>query len=142
MGCHPADPDEGAAPGRHDISFYCEDVRKTVDELKRRGVEFKSKVIVRERSLEATLFYQYAVGVCYLAIGLFVYLRRNRAAHSIHFYCLCLASFALFTFHYTGKLNNFDKVMYWGNVVAGVFAPTIFVHFCLAFPESPSRWAR
>ena len=108
----------------------------------RQGVEFKSKVIVRERSLEATLLYQYAVGFCYLAIGLFVYLRRNRAAHSMHFYCLCLASFALFTFHYTGKLNNFDKVMYWGNVVAGLVAPTIFAHFCLAFPESPSRWAR
>ncbi len=25
----------------------------------------------------------------------------------------------LSTFHYTGKLNNFDKVMYWGNVAAG-----------------------
>jgi PAS domain S-box-containing protein len=109
--------------------------------IRRHGVEFKSKVIVRERALEATLLYQYAVGVCYLAIGLFVYLRRNRAAHSILFYCLCLASFALFTFHYTGKLNNFDKVMYWGNVLAGLFAPTIFVHFCLAFPDS-TRWAR
>ncbi len=110
--------------------------------IQRQGVEFKSKVIVRERALEATLFYQYAVGACYLAIGLFVYLRRHRAAHSTHFYCLCLASFALFTFHYTGKLNNFDKVMYWGNVIAGLFAPSIFVHFCLAFPESVSRWAR
>ena len=110
--------------------------------IQRQGVEFKSKVIVRERSLEATLFYQYAVGLCYLAIGLFVYLRRNRAAHSIHFYCLCLASFVLFTFHYTGKLNNFDKVMYWGNIFSGLLAPSIFVHFCLAFPESLSRWAR
>ena len=110
--------------------------------VQRHGVEFKSKVIVRERSLEATLYYQYAVGLCYLAIGLFVYLRRIRAAHSIHFYCLCLTSFILFTFHYTGKLNNFDKVMYWGNIVAGLLAPTIFVHFCLAFPESVSRWAR
>ena len=109
--------------------------------IRRNGVEFKSKVIVRERSLEATLLYQYAVGVCYLAIGLFVYLRRSRAAHSILFYCLCLASFVLFTFHYTGKLNNFDKVMLWGNMLAGVIAPTIFVHFCLAFPES-TRWAR
>ncbi|MCC6538843.1 MAG: PAS domain-containing protein [Bryobacterales bacterium] len=110
--------------------------------VRRQGFEFKSKVIVRERAIERTLIYQYGIGLVYLAIGLFVYLRRSRAAHSIHFYTLCLASFVLFTFHYTGKLNNFEKVMYWGNVIAGLYAPTIFLHFCLAFPESASRWAR
>ena len=40
MGCHPADPDEGAPAGTHDISFYCDDIQKTVAELQRRGVEF------------------------------------------------------------------------------------------------------
>ena len=40
MGCHPADPDEGAPAGKHDISFYCDDLEKTVAELKGRGVEF------------------------------------------------------------------------------------------------------
>src|SRR6185369_12043273 len=40
MGCHPADPEEGASPGRHDISFYCDDIEKTVKELRGRGVEF------------------------------------------------------------------------------------------------------
>lgn len=111
--------------------------------IRRQNVEIKiSKVIVRERAIEATLIYQYAVGFCYLAIGLFVYLRRSRAAHAIHFYALCLASFVLCTFHYTGKLNNFDKVMYWGNVMAGLTAPSLFLHFCAAFPESPSRWVR
>ncbi|MBM3794855.1 MAG: PAS domain-containing protein [Acidobacteria bacterium] len=110
--------------------------------VRRQGFEFKSKVIVRERAIERTLLYQYGIGLVYLAIGLFVYLRRSRAAHSIHFYILCLASFVLLTFHYTGKLNNFDKVTYWGNVIAGLYAPTIFLHFCLAFPESASRWVR
>jgi predicted enzyme related to lactoylglutathione lyase len=38
MGCHPAD--EGAPTGTHDISFYCDDIEKTVAELKARGVEF------------------------------------------------------------------------------------------------------
>ena len=41
-------------------------------------------------------------------------------------------------FHYTGKLNTFDKVIYWGNVAAGLLAPTVFLHFCLTFPEA--RW--
>ena len=42
MGCHPADPsgEHGKASGTRDISFYCDDVEKTVQELKARGVEF------------------------------------------------------------------------------------------------------
>jgi catechol 2,3-dioxygenase-like lactoylglutathione lyase family enzyme len=40
MGCHPADPAKGAPSGTHDISFYCDDVKKTVAELKARGVPF------------------------------------------------------------------------------------------------------
>ncbi|MCI0741694.1 MAG: VOC family protein [Gemmataceae bacterium] len=40
MGCHPADPNEGAPSGTHDISFYCDDIEKTVAELKARGVVF------------------------------------------------------------------------------------------------------
>ncbi len=39
MGCHPAEG-EDAPSGTHRISFYCDDIVKTVDELKGRGVEF------------------------------------------------------------------------------------------------------
>ena len=44
MGCHPADPEKGATSGTHDISFYCDDIRKTMKELKSRGVEFTADV--------------------------------------------------------------------------------------------------
>jgi catechol 2,3-dioxygenase-like lactoylglutathione lyase family enzyme len=46
LGCHPADEtgEEGAASGTHDISFYCDDIEKTVEELKQKGVEFKGPV--------------------------------------------------------------------------------------------------
>lgn len=44
MGCHPADPAEGAVSGTPDISFYCDDIHKTVAELKARGVEFTDEV--------------------------------------------------------------------------------------------------
>jgi catechol 2,3-dioxygenase-like lactoylglutathione lyase family enzyme len=44
LGCHPADPREGAASGTHDISFYCDDVHATVAELRGRGVEFVDEV--------------------------------------------------------------------------------------------------
>ena len=44
MGCHPADPAEGSPPGTHHISFYCDDIQKTVAELRQRGVEFIGEV--------------------------------------------------------------------------------------------------
>jgi catechol 2,3-dioxygenase-like lactoylglutathione lyase family enzyme len=41
MGCHPADDsgEHGAPSGTHDISFYCDDIARTVEELRSRGVE-------------------------------------------------------------------------------------------------------
>ena len=60
---------------------------------------------------------------------------------SLHFLVLCLVSFVLSTFHYTGKLNNFDKVIYWGNVAAGIFAPTDLPALLPYFPE-PRGWLR
>jgi signal transduction histidine kinase len=109
--------------------------------IERAGVPFAPKVVVGQEARESSLYYQYLVGLAYLGIGLFVYFRRGSAERSLHFYVLCLASFVLSTFHFTGKLNNFDKVIYWGNVAGGLFAPSIFLHFCLSFPESRS-WLR
>ena len=40
MGCHPADRGKGSLPGAHDISFYCDDIEKTVRQLQGRGVRF------------------------------------------------------------------------------------------------------
>ena len=47
MGCHPADQKEGAPSGTHNISFYCDDVKKTVAELKARGVTFTDSITDR-----------------------------------------------------------------------------------------------
>ena len=40
VGVHPAD--HGAEDGRHELYLMCDDVNRTVDELKRKGVEFTS----------------------------------------------------------------------------------------------------
>ncbi len=112
--------------------------RKTEYIVRRDNVPVPAQVIVGERVLDRSLYYQYAVGIAYLLIGLFVYYRRVGAPRSVHFYVLCLASFVLSCFHYTGKLNAFDQAMYWGNVAAEALAPTIFLHFCLVFPERPA----
>jgi predicted enzyme related to lactoylglutathione lyase len=46
MGCHPAGPGAGGA-GRHEISFYCDDILATVAQLRARGVEFTDDVADR-----------------------------------------------------------------------------------------------
>ena len=47
MGVHPVDPSgaHGAPAGTHDISFYCDDIKDTVAELKSRGVIFDGEVV-------------------------------------------------------------------------------------------------
>ncbi len=107
----------------------------------RRGKEFDAIVITEEVTRDRAVTYQYLVGCAYLIIGLFVYFRRGSAQKATHFYVLCLTSFIFLCFHYTGQLNNLDKVISDGNFVAGVVASTVFLHFCLTFPE-PCGWFR
>lgn len=44
MGCHPVGPGEDAKSGTHYVSFYCEDIESTVDELRGRGVDFTDEI--------------------------------------------------------------------------------------------------
>jgi two-component system NtrC family sensor kinase len=109
--------------------------------ISRRGVEYPVPIIIGENPRDRALFSQYLTGAAYLAIGLFVYLRRGSAYKSKHFYIFCLTSFIFSSFHYTGKLNTFDWIVYWGNVAAGALAPAMLLHFCLTFPD-PRPWFR
>ncbi len=111
---------------------------RTTYTLRRQGIEFqKDNIFIQAAPRDSAVYYQYAVGFAYLAIGLFVYYRRTSAVKSLHFFLLCLASFVASCFHYSGKLNTFDEVMYWGNLIASLLAPAIFLHFCLTFHERP-----
>ncbi|MBE7545076.1 MAG: ATP-binding protein [Bryobacteraceae bacterium] len=103
--------------------------------LRRGGVDLKALVIISDANQDRALVLQYLIGIAWLGIGLFLFFRRQRAPKSLHFFLLCLASFVLHTFHYTGKLNGFDTAIYLGNIVAGLLAPALFIHFCLTFPE-------
>ena len=75
------------------------------------------------------------IALIYLGIGLYVLLRRWTAPRATHFYLFCLTSFILYSFHYTGKLNLFDWIILWSNVVASLLQPALFLHFVLTFPE-------
>src|ERR1700733_7925974 len=79
------------------------------------------------------------IALIYLGIGLYVLLRRWTAPHSTHFYIFCLASFVLYSFWYTGKLNEFDWVVYWGGIGANALQPALFLHFALAFSRDQRR---
>ena len=46
------------------------------------------------------------IALVYLLIGLYILFRRWTAPRSVHFYIFCLASFILYAFIYTGKLNT------------------------------------
>ncbi len=75
------------------------------------------------------------VGLLYLFIGLFIFVRRWNASRAVHFYLFCLVSFVLYSFHYSGKLNSFDWTVYWTNILARLLQPALLLHFALVFPE-------
>ncbi|HSE49395.1 MAG TPA: ATP-binding protein [Terriglobales bacterium] len=102
--------------------------------LVRNEVPVDVKVILEptDRSVNSGLR---LIALIYLGIGLYVLLRRWTAPKSMHFYVFCLVSFVFYSFKYTGKLNAFDEMIYWSNVVAWLLQPALFLHFSLTFPE-------
>jgi hypothetical protein len=109
--------------------------RKATYTVNHGGVSVEAQILVGAAPKNPAFRYLYTIGGAYLLIGLFVYFRRGSAHKAQHFYILCLVSFAACCFHYTGNLDTFDTVMYFSNVAAGLFAPTVFLHLCLTFPE-------
>lgn len=102
--------------------------------LSRGGHEFEASVLLdpADKSLNQGLR---LIALVYLGIGLYVLLRRWTAPKSTHFYVFCFVSFVYYAFHYTGKLNAFDSIIYWSQIVASVLQPSLFLHFALTFPE-------
>jgi PAS domain S-box-containing protein len=104
--------------------------------LVRNGEKFQtSLVLVPQKAAASVRYYLSLVGLIYLVVGTYILFRRWTAPKSLHFYVFCLASFILYTFSYTGKLNLFDWTVYWLQVVALLIQPALFLHFCLGFPE-------
>ncbi len=82
------------------------------------------------------------IALVYLAIGLYVLLRRWTAPKSTHFYVFCLASFILYAFKYTGVLDGLDETILTGEVLATALQPALFLHFAISFTEEPGRRSR
>jgi len=104
--------------------------------LTRNGREFETPLITMPAEKPASIEnYERVVGLLYLFIGLFIFIRRWNAPRAIHFYVFCLVSFVLFSFHYSGKLDAFDYEIYWAKIASLMLAPALLFHFALVFPE-------
>jgi two-component system, NtrC family, sensor kinase len=104
--------------------------------VERGGEPFETPVVIAPAVKPLTAEnYLRVVGLIYLFIGIFIFIRRWNAPRAVHFYVFCLVSFILYSFHYSGKLDNFDYEIYWAGVVARLLAPALLLHFALVFPE-------
>lgn len=108
--------------------------------LTRNGEEFETRLITTP-ALKPLRVENYlrVVGLVYLFIGLFIFIRRWNAPRAVHFYVFCLVSFILYSFQYSGKLDAFDQEVYWASIVARLLAPALLLHFALVFPERAER---
>jgi two-component system NtrC family sensor kinase len=104
--------------------------------LVRNGQEFETPIVTAPAEKPASIEnYGRFVGLLYLFIGLFIFVRRWNAPRAVHFYVFCLISFIFYSFQYSGKLDPFDYEVYWASVVARLLAPALLLHFALVFPE-------
>jgi two-component system NtrC family sensor kinase len=104
--------------------------------LSRNGEEFETRLVTVPAPKPAAVEnYLRVVGLLYLFIGLFIFVKRWNAPRAIHFYVFCLVSFILYSFHYSGKFDAFDWEIYWSNAFAHLLAPALLLHFALVFPE-------
>jgi PAS domain S-box-containing protein len=104
--------------------------------LARHGQEFETPLVTAPAAKSASIEnYQRVLALFYLFIGMFIFVRRWNAPRAVHFYVFCLVSFILYSFHYSGKFNGFDYLVYWASIVARMLAPALLLHFALVFPE-------
>ena len=109
-------------------------------QLARQGQEFATTLVTAPaRKRVSVENYERVLGLFYLFIGLFIFIRRWNAPRAVHFYVFCLVSFILYSFHYSGKLNSFDYAVYWASIAARMLAPALLLHFALVFPERRPR---
>ena len=104
--------------------------------LVRSGREFETPIVTAPAEKASSIEnYGRFVGLLYLFIGMFIFVRRWNAPRAVHFYVFCLVSFILYSFQYSGKLDAFDYEVYWASIVARLLAPALLLHFALVFPE-------
>ena len=105
-------------------------------QITRGGIPLDTPVeVIPEQADRSLALGMRLIGLIYLAIGIYVLLRRWTAPRATHFYFFCLVSFALYALKYTGVFDLLDWIVFWSNVLAESLQPALFLHFALSFPE-------
>jgi two-component system, NtrC family, sensor kinase len=107
--------------------------------LKTRTATFR---LVSKSSLISTDILCTILAFLHLGIGVFVLLRGARLPRAFHFYFICLAAFIVWSFRYTTQFNLIDILVYSLDILAFLFLPALFVHFCFRFPIDCSSGSR
>jgi PAS domain S-box-containing protein len=81
------------------------------------------------------------VAFAFLAVGVVIFLRAGQTHGVFHFALICLVSFILLQFRYSGRADTFDFFVYWLSATALLLLPPLFLHFCLVFP-GVHKWLR
>ncbi|HKP87668.1 MAG TPA: ATP-binding protein [Blastocatellia bacterium] len=82
------------------------------------------------------------IGVVYLAIGLFVLFRQNRAALTYHFFFWSLLSFITYFYSSTLEFTRHDRLVSLLDNSAWALLAPLFLHFCANFPSGRRLSAR
>ncbi|MDH5405555.1 MAG: ATP-binding protein [Candidatus Aminicenantes bacterium] len=112
------------------------------------GGEIRYTILREGKMLESTLrvqgvplpnndtyYYLCFVGFCFFLVGLSVLYKKRLVPASHHFYWLCICFFVLFTFSPTVLNAPLKRAVFWGDEIARVMLPAIFLHFFLVFPR-------
>jgi PAS domain S-box-containing protein len=111
--------------------------------LRLQSQEMLSLIVGNLPSSSVPFYYALAaVGVFTLLVGASVRLRKPDNQATLHFFWLCVALFGVMSLSYSGRLDTADKVFYWGDAIATLMLPPLFLHFALMFPDRPDAWAR
>jgi two-component system, NtrC family, sensor kinase len=90
------------------------------------------KVMAAPQHLGRDLYLAF-IGLVYLAIGLFVLFKQNRAALTYHFFVWSLVSFIVYFLNASRERTRFDTwVSFLDNAGLALMAP-VFLHFCINF---------
>jgi two-component system, NtrC family, sensor kinase len=106
------------------------------------GIRSVAVQIGAKASLTAKDRLRALLALLHLGIGIFVLIRGDRSPRAFHFYFICLAAFVVYLYSWTTRLETLDWWVLALSVIAFLYLPALFAHFCLRFPVDSAAGRR